>query len=245
LNAVAPPGWRLRRYESLESTSDLCTMLASAGEPDRLAVLAARQTHGRGSRGRTWQTLPGNLALSVLLRPASPAAQAGQWALLAAVALAEAIEAVSPGTAARVKWPNDVMLGDAKAGGILIDTALDAAGWLDWLVLGFGANLAAAPDVPQPVAVVAGRPDPARVTESLLARLDHWDRVRLLDGFAPVRRAWLDRGPAPGSTMRVRWGSTDLGGTFAGLGENGALLLQSGGRVRALPTGEVLQSSGE
>ncbi len=245
MNPDAPPGWRLRRYESLASTSDLCATLAAAGEPDRLAVLAARQTHARGSRGRTWHTLPGNLALSVLLRPSGPAKQAGQWALLAAVALAEAIEAVAPNVAVRVKWPNDVMLGAAKAGGILIDTALSPAGRLDWLVLGFGANLASAPDLPQPTAALPGAPGPGQVAAAVLARLDHWDRLRLLDGFAPVRRAWLDRGPAPGSTMRVRWGNNDLGGTFAGLGEDGALLLHSGGRVRALQTGEVLQSGGK
>ena len=245
MNPGAPPGWRLRRYESLESTSDLCITLAAAGEPDRLAALAARQTHARGSRGRTWQTLPGNLALSVLLRPYGLAAQAGQWALLSAVALTEAIEAAVPGTSLQVKWPNDVLLDGAKVGGILIDTALDGAGQLAWLVLGFGANLAAAPDLPRPVVAVPGAPDPDGVALRLLARLDHWDRVRLLDGFAPVRRAWLDRGPAPGAHMRVRWGNNDLGGTFAGLGEDGALLLQSGGRVRALQTGEILQSQGE
>ena len=245
MNLDAPPGWRLRSYGSLESTSDLCATLAAAGEPERLAVLAARQTHARGSRGRTWQTLPGNLALSVLLRPTGPAAQAGQWALLSAVALAEAIEAAAPDTAPTVKWPNDVLLDGAKVGGILIDTALDGASRLAWLVLGFGANLAAAPDLPRAAAAVPGCPAPATVASLLLGRIDHWDRVRLLDGFAPVRRAWLDRGPAPGSHMRVRCGNTDLGGTFAGLGEDGALLLQSGGRVRALPTGEVLQSQGE
>ena len=242
MNPAAPPGWRLRHYESVQSTSDLCTTLAQAGEPGRLAITAARQTHARGSRGRTWLTLTGNLAVSVLLRPSSPASDAGQWALLAAVALVEAL--LPSGGALRVKWPNDVVLGSAKVGGILIDTALDVAGRLEWLVLGFGANLAAAPDLPG-VAVVPGGADPASVAMALLARLDHWDRVRLLDGFAPVRRAWLDLGPAPGSHLRVRWGNAELGGTFAGLGEDGALLLHSGGRIRALPTGEILQADGD
>ena len=243
VNPVAPPGWRLRHYESLASTSDLCVSLAQAGEPARLAVMAARQTHARGSRGRTWQTLPGNLALSVLLRPAGRAADAGQWALLAAVALAEALEQATPGVTLQVKWPNDVMLAGAKVGGILIDTALAGTDRLDWLVLGFGANLGAAPDVPgREAGMVAAAAGPAAA--ALLNRLDHWDRTRLLDGFAPIRQAWLNRGPAPGSPLRVRWGNADLGGTFAGLGEDGALLLQSGGRVRALPTGEVLQMDG-
>jgi len=242
VNPAAPPGWRLRHYESVESTSDLCTVLAQAGEPGRLAVVATRQTHARGSRGRTWQTLAGNLAVSVLMRPSGPAIDAGQWAFLAAVALTEAL---SPsGEALRIKWPNDVVLGSAKVGGILIDTALDLAGRLEWLVLGFGANLAVAPDLPD-VAVAPGGADPETVVTLLLTRLDHWDRVRLLDGFAPIRRAWLDLGPVPGSHLRVRWGNAEVGGAFAGLGEDGALLLQSGGRVRALPTGEILQADGD
>ncbi|MGI4940145.1 MAG: biotin--[acetyl-CoA-carboxylase] ligase [Janthinobacterium lividum] len=245
MNLDEPPGWRLRRYETLASTSDLCATLAAAGEPDHLAVLAARQTHGRGSRGRTWQTLPGNLALSVLLRPTGPVAQVGQWALLSAVALAEAIEIAAPGTVAQVKWPNDIELAGAKVGGILIDAAVADQGRMAWLVLGFGANLAVAPDLTRPVASVPGAPDPDSVTSILLARLDHWDRVRLLDGFAPIRRVWLGRGPVPGAHMRVRWGNKDLGGTFAGLGDDGALLLQSGGQVHALQTGEILQTLGE
>lgn len=244
MNPGEPPGWRLRRYETLASTSDLCATLAAAGEPDRLAILAARQTHGRGSRGRTWQTLPGNLALSVLLRPTGPINQVGQWALLSAVVLAEAIEAAAPGTVAQVKWPNDVELAGAKVGGILIDAAVADQGRMAWLVLGFGANLAVAPDLTRPVASVPGAPEPDGVASTLLARLDHWDRVRLLDGFAPIRRAWLGRGPAPGAHMRVRWGNKDLGGTFAGLGDDGALLLQSGGQVHALQTGEILQTLG-
>jgi len=242
VNLAAPPGWRLRHYDCVESTSDLCTTLAQAGEPGRLAIMATRQTHARGSRGRTWQTLAGNLAVSVLLRPSGPAIDAGQWALLAAVALTEAL---SPsGEKLRVKWPNDVVLGSAKVGGILIDTALDLTARLEWLVLGFGANLAAAPDLPG-VAVAPGGADPGSAAARLLARLDHWDQVRLLDGFAPVRRAWLDLGPALGSHLRVRWGNAEVGGAFTGLGEDGALLLQSGGRVHALPTGEILQADGD
>lgn len=228
------PGWRLRRFESLASTSDLCVSLAQAGEPARLATLAARQTHARGSRGRDWTTLPGNLALSVLLRPAGPATDAGHWALLAAVAMAESL----PDPNLALKWPNDVMLDGMKLGGILIDTALDAAGRLDWLVIGFGANLGAAPD-----GRASLQGDPADIAATLLSRLDHWDRIRLTDGFAPIRRAWLDRGPPPGTHLTLRIGPHTIGGAFAGLDDDGALLLLAGGRVRAFPTGEILQAT--
>ncbi|MBC7799831.1 MAG: biotin--[acetyl-CoA-carboxylase] ligase [Gemmatimonadaceae bacterium] len=233
MNPAPPSRWRLQRFESLASTQDLAVTLAQAGEPARCAILAARQTHARGSRGRDWTTLPGNLALSVLLRPAGPASDAGHWALLAAVAVIETLD--GPGLS--LKWPNDVLRDGRKLGGILIDTALGPAGRLDWLVIGIGVNLGAAPGQH---ASIKGNPD--EVAAALLARLDDWDRIRLLDGFAPIRRAWLDRGPAPGTHLQLRLGAQIVGGAFDGLDDQGALLLQSGGRVRAFPTGEILQA---
>lgn len=230
-----PPGWRLRHFEMVESTSDLCVTLAQTGEPAGLAVLAVRQTHGRGSRGREWQTLPGNLALSVLLRPSHP--EVGHWALLAAVALADALDAAP----VQVKWPNDIMLDGRKLGGVLVDTAWAPAGGLAWLVIGFGANLCAAPDL-RNVAVMPCAWDARVVAHRVLARLDHWTVALARDGFGPVRQAWLDRGPALGDLLRLTLGRDQVAGTFAGLADNGALLLQSGGKVRAFATGQVLQA---
>ncbi len=237
---TSPPGWRLRTFESLASTSDLCATLAQAGEPAGLAVMAARQTAARGSRGRTWATLPGNLALSVLLRPPGPPASAGHWALLAAVALAEALEACAA-PPIRLKWPNDIMLDGGKLGGILLDSSV-GAGRLDWLVIGFGANLAVAPDLPG-AARLPHAPAVGAVASAVLAALDRWSGTALLEGFAPVRLAWLKRGPAPDTLLRIKAGGTEVAGTFAGLSDAGALLLQSGGRVRAFPTGDVLQGA--
>lgn len=221
-----PPGWRHRYYDSVVSTSDICVGLAAAGEPAGLAITAGRQTQARGSRGRTWTTLPGNLALSVLLRPTGRAAGAGQWALLAAVAVHTAL--AEPGVL--LKWPNDLLLGGAKLGGILIDSAAAAQGGIDWLVIGVGLNLAAAP----PQAAVLRR-DAATVARQILAQLSEWDRIRLLDGFAPIRRAWIAAGPALGQRLQVG----TVAGTYAGLDDHGALLLQTGGRVHAFATGDV------
>lgn len=230
-----PPGWRLRQFETVESTSDLCVTLAQAGEPAGLALLAARQTHGRGSRGRDWQTLPGNLALSVLLRPSHP--EVGHWALLAAVALAEALTPAP----VQLKWPNDLMLDGRKLGGVLVDTAWTPGGGLAWLVIGFGANLCAAPDLPD-VTVAPGVREARDVAHQVLARLDYWTASLAQNGFGPVRRAWLDRGPVLGGLLLLMLGRDQIAGTFAGLADNGALLLQSGGKVHAFATGQVLQA---
>lgn len=245
--APSAPPWRLRRYETLPSTSELCVRLAAAGEPEGLAVLALRQTSGRGTRGRGWVSPPGALALSVLLRPRGRMTDTGQWALLAAVACAEALARHAPspeiGAAIRLKWPNDLLMDGRKLGGILVDAASGEDGGLGWLVIGFGANLGAPPELDgRQTAGLGGSAAPDEAAASLLERLDHWRRVRLLEGFAPVRRAWLDRAHPPGTHLRLRVGGQELGGAFAGLSDDGALLLQANGRVHAFHTGEVLQA---
>src|SRR5262249_44954066 len=160
---------------TLPSTSELCRALAEASEPEGAAALARRQTHGRGSRGRRWQAPPGNLSISVLLRPREPARDAGQWSLLASVALAEALSTVVPDpTRLTLKWPNDLLLDGRKLAGILVDSAADADARLAWLVIGIGVNLAAKPELPgRPaacIADVAPAPAPEEVAKVLLAR---------------------------------------------------------------------------
>jgi BirA family biotin operon repressor/biotin-[acetyl-CoA-carboxylase] ligase len=244
---AAPNAWRLRRYAVLPSTSDLCRSLAAAGEPEGLAILAARQTAARGSRGRQWESPSGNLSLSVLIRPRERAAAAGQWALLAAVALVETLAPhVTGGHALKLKWPNDVLLDGVKLAGILLDSVADGLAGIEWMVIGMGANLAAAPRVPgRPTAALADigpPPPPNMVAEAVLARIDYWRRIRLLEGFSPVRAAWLSHAQPPGTPLTLKLQDRDFGGTFAGLGDDGSLLLQSGGRVQAFATGEVLLS---
>ena len=244
------PAWRLAIHDSLGSTSDLCRARATAGEAAGLAVMARRQEQGRGSHGRAWSSPPGNLYLSVLLRPGGPLAEGGLWSLLAAVVLAETVEPHLPDPAAlRLKWPNDLLLNGRKLAGILLDSTADSAGQLGSLVIGFGLNLAAAPDLPDreaaSLAEIAPPPPPEEAANALLARLTHWCARQAAEGFAPVRAAWLARAPIPGTPLRFRQGSRDLAGTFAGISPDGALLLDAAGTRHTFAAGEVrLQAHG-
>lgn len=237
--------FRLSVHEALPSTSDLVARLAEAGEPEGLAVLARRQTAGRGTQGRGWESPAGNLHLSVLLRPDEPLRTASQWGLLAAVALADAVAEVLPDPAAvALKWPNDLLLGGAKAAGILAEASAGPAGRIGWLCLGIGVNLAHAPAVQgRATACLAGQgiapPDPAVFAERLLAALDRWRGRRAREGFGPVRAAWLARAPGLGSHLVIRRDGRDIAGSFAGLAEDGSLLLAAGGRINAVASGEV------
>ena len=226
--------FRLTIHESLPSTSTLLTDLATRGEPAGLAVLARRQSAGRGTQGRAWDSPAGNLHLSVLLRPTAPLRDAPQWALLAAVALHQAA-----GPRTTLKWPNDLMRGGAKAGGILAESAASPEGRLDWLVLGFGVNLAHAPEVPDRATAALGPEPPEAFAARLLDALAHWHRVRLTEGFAPIRAAWMAAGPERGTHLSIRQGASRLVGRYEGLSEDGGLLLATGGRVHALHVGEI------
>jgi len=239
-----PPGWRLTVEETLESTQASLVARAEAGGADRTALLAHRQTAGRGRQDRVWDSPPGNLHLSVLLRPSGPPREAPQWGLLAGVALAEAARATDPEPAAlRLKWPNDLLRHGAKAGGILAESQL-APGRIAWIVLGIGVNLAHAPRLDRPTAILPGAEPPQSFALRLLDRLDAWRGVVETAGFAPVRNAWLALGPSLGDPLDVRAGPQRVQGRFAGLAEDGSLRLDTAHGALRIAAGEVAPLQG-
>ena len=235
---TATPDWRLHRYDVLPSTNDTCIARAQAGEPEFLAIQARSQTRPRGSRGRVWRETAGTLAVSVLLRPHG----IDPWPLIAGLALHDAF-CLTPAhaQAIRLKWPNDLMLEGRKLAGILIEASPAPEG-RGWLVIGFGANLAEAPDLPDRRAACLAE----------LGALPSADEMvdRLLDSFgrrqasrsdrAGLRAEWLDRAHPPGTKLAVRTADGQTTGSFSSIAEDGTLLLDVRGEIRRINTGEVL-----
>ncbi len=242
--------WRLEVHDELPSTSDLVRTRAEAGEPAGLAVLARRQTQGRGTRGRTWSTPDGNLAISLLLRPRLPLREAASLSLLCGVALADAVAAILPprtsqgGPRLALKWPNDLMLNGNKLSGILLESQGDGQGGIAWVIPGIGVNLAHAPILPDRIAARLADhmppPAPEAFAPLLLDRLFHWCVVLQNNGFPLVGKAWLARAQPIGSQMSLKLGSDVLHGTFSGLDDDGSLLLTIAGTRLRFTTGEVL-----
>lgn len=234
--------WRLRVLAEAPSSSDTLAALAAEGAPEGTAILARRQTAGRGRAGRGWDSPEGNLHLSVLLRPAAPLRDAPLFGLAAAVALADAAAAALPGAPVGLKWPNDLLLGGAKAGGILAEAAA-AGDRIGHLILGIGVNLAHAPALPDRAtacfAAFAPPPDPVGFAGALLEALGRRLGEFAAQGFAPIREAWLARGPAPGAPVTVRGNAAPRSGRFAGLAADGSLLLAQDGGTLAIAAGEV------
>ncbi|HWC34984.1 MAG TPA: biotin--[acetyl-CoA-carboxylase] ligase [Mycobacteriales bacterium] len=120
--------------ETASTNADLADA-ARAGEPEGLVLVAEQQTGGRGRLDRQWESPPrAGLTFSVLVRPSLEPAQLSLLPLIAGLAAAEALVAVG-GVDARLKWPNDVLVGGRKLGGVLVEVAGGAA------VIGIGLNV--------------------------------------------------------------------------------------------------------
>src|SRR6185437_7137121 len=170
------------------------------GAGEGTLVLAREQSAGRGRRGRTWISPPGNLYCSLVLRPACAAPAAAQLGFAASLAVAEAVAHFLPSAVSvTCKWPNDVLVAGSKVAGILLQSRAGGSGALDWLVLGIGVNLASHPGGTEYPATSLAAASAAEVTpkamlpilaERLLAWYEAW---RAPAGFAAVREAWLAR----------------------------------------------------
>ncbi len=207
-------------------------------------MVAERQTAGRGRHGRGWISPVGNLYLTLLLRPCVSAQAAGGLAIVAGLSLAEAcVELGASSRSLRLKWPNDLVVGEAKVAGILLEADSSTVGDLPWVSVGIGVNIRQAP-------AVEGRPSAAlqdlvpgatasRLQTKLLARI--WANYSIWreHGMAAVVAAWSSHGLEPGTPILVKPGRRVLEGRYVGIDAEGALLVDIGEVIR-VTTGEVL-----
>ncbi len=220
------------------STNDWLAERAST-LPDASWVRADVQTGGRGRRGRTWVSQPGNLFASVLVRSQPGEGPAQQLSFVAAVALDRAMVRWVAPERLSLKWPNDLLLDGVKCAGILLEAQGDAT------IIGFGVNLVDHPaDVERPATslAAAGIAPPtaaalcAALAESLATTRAQWGDY----GFASIRTAWLARASGLGQRLEARLGRETPVGRFEDLAADGALLLRlDDGALRVVHAGEV------
>ncbi|MCR2833743.1 biotin--[acetyl-CoA-carboxylase] ligase [Parerythrobacter lacustris] len=228
--------------ETGSTNADLVARLR-AGEylPEGDWLVAERQTAGRGRQGRSWFDGYGNFMGSTAIHLAACDPVAHTLALVASLALYEAVLPLLPDPSTlTLKWPNDLMLGGAKLSGILLEREGQT------VVLGIGVNLAAAPNLPDrrtaSLADIAPAPD-RELFGTILAghfsrELARWRQF----GVEPIRSRWLAAAHPIGAPIAVHDGSGDqLTGEFAGLSPEGSLLLRlEDGTTRAIHAGDVM-----
>jgi BirA family transcriptional regulator, biotin operon repressor / biotin---[acetyl-CoA-carboxylase] ligase len=238
-----PPGWTLTYLPATGSTNDDAKRAAAAGCADRTLVLTDQQWAGRGRLNRVWLApRSSSLLFSVVLRrPLPPIVLVA----LCSIAVADAIHTTT-GLDPRIKWPNDVMLGDRKVAGLLAEVVSQDNARATIIGIGVNVNLdptaAGLPPTATSLSHATGR-DWSRPTvlTAILARID---ATYLLDNAAIARAVW----PRWESLLwrreqQVRIDTSDDGfiGTVEGLGPTGALLVRTAdGQLREVSVGDVL-----
>jgi BirA family transcriptional regulator, biotin operon repressor / biotin---[acetyl-CoA-carboxylase] ligase len=230
--------FHVQHHERIGSTNDEARQLAASGAPHGTVVHADEQVAGRGRFGRTWFSPPGNLYLSVVLRLDLLPANSSELSFLAALTVADAVDALLPKQIkSTLKWPNDVLVNDGKIAGILVETVDGAQ------IIGIGLNVLEAPrNAPYKTSTLVGAGGIATVDgardillDSLAKHLAAWAE----HGFDPIREAWLARAHPIGTPLRASVGGRSEEGLFAGLDVDGAMLLDTPDGRKRIVAAEV------
>ncbi|MFE3837719.1 biotin--[acetyl-CoA-carboxylase] ligase [Pseudogemmobacter sonorensis] len=228
---------------AVDSTNAECFRRAP-GLRAPLWVLADEQTAGRGRRARAWASPRGNFYASLVQRLDDPPARLGLRSFTTALALYDAFAEVTGMTAPfALKWPNDVLLNGGKISGILLEASEGL------LVIGIGVNLIGAPPpeavepgAVAPVSLLAEtglRIAPARFLDALAPAVVRHEAVLRVEGFEPIRAAFLARAARLGERIRARTGRETREGIFETIDGDGNLILREGAERRAIPAADV------
>lgn len=235
----------VRRLAEVSSTNDEAKRLAAGGAAEGVVVIAERQTAGRGRRGRSWASVPGNLFVSVVLRPKLAPAAVPPLAPAMGLAVALAIEDVAP-LAAELKWPNDVRVSGRKVAGVLCESVVSGSS-LSAVIAGIGVNVGAElpPDLAE-IATTLSREAVrnvrrSEVEEALLARIDDVYGRFLAGGFASLHEEWVSRDCLAGTQVSIDPGTgARVEGEGVGIAEDGAYHVRTPAGLIVVTAGEVL-----
>ena len=248
-NELPPGAKQVLYYPELDSTSTALRRLAEEGAPEGTVILTDSQSAGRGRRGRSWHSPPGKgLYFSVLLRPVHlEPHRAAAITLVAAIATARQLREAAA-TAVEVKWPNDLLVGTKKMGGILTEGKTGGDKLL-YLILGLGLNINhRLADFP---AELHSSATSLRLTEkrtfertalflSILEQLLHDCRLFFRKGFAPFQLHWRELNATLGKTVELTQSGKPLRGRALDIDPEGALLLEDEtGKRHRIICGEI------
>ena len=230
--------FNIRHYDRIGSTNDEARRLIAEDALHGTVIHADEQIAGRGRLAHTWFSPPGNLYISIILRTGQPASRIPELSFVAALTVADTVEALLPQQIrAMLKWPNDVLVNGGKIAGILLEYVAGAA------ILGIGLNVLQAPaNLDYKVTTIVANGGIASIDgarDVLLDRLSHYLTIWSAKGFAPIRDAWLGRTYPIGAAIRATTGSHQIAGNFAGLDEDGALLIDTPSGTERIVAGDI------
>jgi BirA family transcriptional regulator, biotin operon repressor / biotin---[acetyl-CoA-carboxylase] ligase len=230
---AASAGYRLESFDQVGSTNSEAVERARAGERGPMWFVTTEQTAGRGRRQRPWIAPRGNLASSILETVDVAPATAATLGFAAGLALEAALRAVA-GSASigfSLKWPNDVLAGQVKLSGILLEAETVPGGNLA-VVVGMGTNVVAAPEgTPTPATSLAVLGVKTSAEQLFAGLSDSWAECRGIwdggKGFGEIRRRWLALAAGLGQPVSVHTGQATVSGIFDTIDDTGCMILRT------------------
>ncbi len=232
-------GSAIYHFESTHSTMDEAFRLGLEGAREGTVVVAESQTKGRGRMGRNWSSPKSKgIYFSLIVRPALPPTQAAMLTLVAAVALSAAVEKVSPQVKARIKWPNDILVGKKKLCGILTELRAETDR-VQFVVIGVGVNVnntvsQLLPEATSLRVETGGVCDRVRLFQEILTQMEKGYAAFLERGPSSVVADWKARSATLGCRVRFLDRDGSVIGVAEDLAEDGGLWvrLADGKRVK-------------
>ncbi len=245
--ATRSVGKQIHFFARIDSTNIAARKLAELGAKEGTVVIAGSQSKGKGRMGRLWQSPPGNLHTSIILRPQIPPTSAPQVTLMAAVATAKVIARTIEANP-EVKWPNDILIHGKKVAGIL--TEMDCQGnTLNFIILGIGVNINAPlkffprellSSITSLGYETGGDVSLPQFTRCLYQEIERYYDLWMAKGFRRIRNEYTKLSLLPGKPVQISSFKKITSGEVQGIDEEGALLLRlSNGRVERIVAGEV------
>jgi BirA family transcriptional regulator, biotin operon repressor / biotin---[acetyl-CoA-carboxylase] ligase len=241
-------------FKETDSTNVRAKYLAGDGAPEGTVVVAEKQTQGKGRKGRSWFSPPGEgIYTSIILRPPISPNEAPKLTLMASVAVAEALLSLTS-LKINIKWPNDVLINGRKIAGILTEISTDMDR-IDYVVIGVGINVNMAreslhPDIKKTATSVlmeTGKPFPRiALLRAYLEWLEIYYDTFKTKGFDPVMNRWRNLADIVGRKISVDLMDRVQMGEVLDIDKDGFLILRdSEGRIERIISGDVTVLSQE
>lgn len=243
-------GRKIYYFDTIDSTQSFALKLASRPHENGTIIVAKRQTHGRGRQDRRWISPDGGIWLSILLRPNFEVSHVSLFPMLVSLALALTIEKTLK-LKPRLKWPNDVTLGDKKVAGILVDASVES-NQIDYLVIGVGINFKVEPSAITKIAkgsknfygatTLVGKKtdaDPVMFLKTFLAELEKMYNKVIENNISGIKKDWKKRSSTVGKNVKISTPNGYVTGKATGIDNDGALLVSSRGKTQRLLVGDI------
>jgi BirA family biotin operon repressor/biotin-[acetyl-CoA-carboxylase] ligase len=232
---------KIVHYRRLQSTNTTAYRLAQQSATEWTVVVAGVQTKGRGREGKKWESLKGGLWFSVVLRPSVPSPRLPLLQFLAAIATRQALENET-GLSVKLKWPNDLVLGNAKLGGILIESKT-LGDRISFAILGIGLNInqskAQLPPEAISLRLVSGKHHDLRlVLRAILAQMrSSYDD---LDNPSKIMEDWWRNCVHRPLRVQVTVSKDTVTGVSRAINEDGSLIIETDDReIRKVRDGSL------